>query len=190
MISLPGFDLRETRDYPLARNARIGRWLFLGLFVLVLASLLYALTTFFIRGAWSTIDLVFSVLGGLVCCLFLYIAIGYGPQAESVQINEQGLRLTYRGGRVQSIRWDKPRLKLILEQTDPVFGTQRYGRAMWVMFGNRPFQTYLTEHAFNQITGQARQQGLSVEQRPAPRPGWSRLIISNGRATRVPQSRK
>lgn len=149
----------------------------LGLSVLAVASVLYLFSSITLRAAWSVADVTFSAFAILICSLLIYLAVGSSPQAESIEVTERGLRLTYPSGRVHSMDWSGADLKLVLQQTDSVSGVRRYGRPMWVLLGSRPFQTYLTEDAFSEITRQAQAQGLKVEQRPAPRAGWTRWVI-------------
>jgi hypothetical protein len=138
---------------------------------------LYFLVSLQIRRQWTTVDLVSFSFLVLICAMFAYIAIGYGPQAESIQIDDEGLRLSYSSGRVQSIRWKDPRLMLILERYEPANAAWRYPQPMWVLLGNRPFQTYVTKEAFEEVIRRARCQGLTVAQKPASRTGWFRWVL-------------
>jgi hypothetical protein len=172
------FDLRDTRNYPLARNARNGRWLFLGLFVFVAGGFLYAVVSFAAKGAWTATNLTFLALGIWICGMFAYIAVGYTPQAEYLELNERGMQLRYASGRIQTILWADPKLKLKLERNELSGRAARPMPSMWVLLGNRPSQNYLTQEAFDELIRQARGRGLTVGIRPARRPGWTRFNIT------------
>lgn len=173
------FDLRATRDYPLARNARIGRWLTLGVFVTVFGSTLYLSAFLTEEGAWTLTALIALVFLIWICGASLYIAIGFAPQAEVLELAEQGFVLKYPSGRAQAIRWEDKNLTLKLARNEPSGHAKRPVPSTWVLLGNRPFQNYLTRAAFDGLIGQARARGLNIDERPARRPGWTRIIIAS-----------
>lgn len=174
------FDLSPTRGYPLARNARLGRWLTLGVFFTIFGSTLYLAASLTLKSAWSLTDLIAIAFSVWINGVSLYIAIGFTPQAEVLELDEAGFALRYPNGRTRIIRWDDKSLTVRLERTEPSAWPGRSVPSMWVMLGSRPFQNYLTERAFDELIQRAKARGLNTSERPARRRGWTRFNITAG----------
>jgi len=121
--------------------------------------------------------LAFGVFFAAACA---YLFVGTIPQAESLEVSDNGVRLIARSGKsMREIRWDDPRLSLVLDWTESnPLQTSRGLPAIGQLKGNVPFNTYLTREAFQAIVRAAQARKLAVAEGPAPgRPGWSRTTI-------------
>ena len=172
------FDLNETKSLPAALMARRSRWLVGGLTIFVTAAAA-ATIAYAVTHRLST-PLDSSWIAGVlfVDVIFLLIYLGATPQANFIDVNQEGVHLMYPGGRVRTVHWLDSGLKVDMGQTPGAPDGLSKGRPLHVLYGYRPFQTFLTKGAFEGVLAAARERGLLIEEMRGPRPGWTRTIIT------------
>lgn len=175
---MASYDLRDSNNFGWVR---FQRWFSLGLraFVVVMAVAI-AYDAYLVATARQTV-LDFVALGFLlwVWSLFFWIALNLRPPAESITIDDQGIRLDFSRGHADIRQWGDPKVRVRGRQTDGVGDSISRGVPLQSVFGPRGgFQeTFLPRPALVEVFEKARGHGLAVSIVPG-RPGWSRYIIS------------
>jgi hypothetical protein len=172
------FDLRPTREFPIPRLLRSVRPVLLGI-----ASVIGVLAVY---EAWQSIasnsltGLTTSAVVGelLLLLLLVFLATRMGPGPDSLGLDDAGLELNFANGRSARKFWADPSLRIRMDSTRGAADSVSRGRQMQYMFASRPLQVFLTEEAFEAILDAAQSRGLAVHDRPGPRPGWTRYLIT------------
>ncbi len=172
------FDLNETKSLPAAIMARRSRWFVGGLAVFVTVGAAASIAYVMVHHLWTPLDLEWVAGVLLVDAMFLMIYLGSVPQADSIDMDRECLRFTYPSSRIRTVRWLDPRLKIDIGTTAGAPDSLSKGQPLHVLYGYRPFQTYLTRDAFQGIVAAAKEQGLSLEEKRGPRSGWTRTVIT------------
>jgi hypothetical protein len=172
------YDLADTRKLRDSRNLRL-MWLTSGtLLALVGAGLIYVIVDFSLKGAWTTGNIVFAGAVGFVAAATAGVFLTVGPLPEKLEVDEDGIHLRFRRGRIRTKRWKDPSFNLRVSSRAGASEGQGPDQSMYVVFTGRPPKIYVTEPAFEAILLQAKSSGLSVRQVEVSSRGFTRILIT------------
>lgn len=174
------FDLTPVLTLPPVRVGRGLHW-GSGAFVVFLVLVLgFGWFRFASSGVWTPAQLAGGGIAIVVVVAFVLVFIGTTNQAVRVAVDEDGLRLISGVGTImKEVRWKSGRVLMDMEWTESTPSQVARGLpARWQLKGYRPFNTYVTREAFEEIVRTANSLGLGVTEVPCPgRPGWTRTSI-------------
>jgi hypothetical protein len=133
-----------------------------------------------LHGAWSTAEL--AAVSGLVVVAIAFGAVSraVGPQAESLEVDSEGLRMQYRNGRRKELSWSENGLhfQIGMKVHSPASGSR--GEPRRELYVGPNFRAELTAEATSAILEEARRHSLVVEEKPGKVTGWTSVEIYRG----------
>lgn len=143
--------------------------------MLLTADILYVII---VHKGWTPSGVGLLAFGVFLDLALLLIMFVLAPQPNELKVDNEGLRLSFAGGRSISYRWDDKAFQLRMRWTEGVPGASSPARTVYLIRGVRPVRVFIPSEAFHMIVEEARKRKLAVETCPSPVQGRTHVIIS------------
>lgn len=177
---MTSIDLGPALSLPPVKIGRVLHWGVGGFDAFIAFVLVYGWVRLTETDEWTAARLAVGGVGAVIVAALVVVFIGTTAQAVRIVVDHDGLRLISRtGATMKEVSWSGLGLPVIMEWTESTPRQVARGLpARWQLKGYRPFNTYLTQGAFEEVVRSANRVGLAVTELPCPgRPGWTRTVV-------------
>jgi hypothetical protein len=182
MTETQTFDLTEAASQ-LYKNYRPYRFMLVVVAAIMAVATADSVITDAGPGNPVTLRALTLLVAVLLCAVLVFVIWAalffFSPSAEHVELSPDSVKLRYRGGRVQTLTWSDPKLKLRLSEFTPQRKgfTNLNGQSTYTLWG--PWLKYnrINAEVFDGLIKAIEAHGLKVTKR--------RAVASDGTTTRI-----